>query len=174
MRPSVPLTGNERLLGEKEIIVSKTDLTGKLTYANKTFLDISGFAEEEVLGEQHNCIRHPEMPRAVFKFLWDRLGDGEEVFAYVVNQCKNGDHYWVLAHVTPSKDPQGNVVGYHSNRRAVDKTVVDNVISPVYSSLCKIEGAAASPKAGLEASMEALGDFVDEKGGNYDQWLFSL
>jgi len=174
MRPSVPLTKNERLLGEKEIIVSKTDLTGKITYANKTFLNISGYSEEEVLGVQHNCIRHPEMPRAVFKFLWDRLANGEEVFAYVINQSKNGDHYWVLAHVTPSKDPDGNVVGYHSNRRAVDKSIVDNVISPVYASLCNIESSAASPKAGLEASMAALGDFVDEKGGNYDQWLFSL
>ncbi len=174
MRPSNELTGHERTLGEKEIIVSKTDLTGKLTYANKTFLDISGYAEEEILGVQHNLIRHPEMPRAVFKFLWDRLGAGEEVFAYVVNQSKNGDHYWVLAHVTPSKDPEGNVVGYHSNRRAVDKELINNVIVPVYASLTEIENSASSPKEGLEASTAALYDFVDSKGGNYDKWIFSL
>ncbi|MBE7635580.1 PAS domain-containing protein [Sneathiella sp. P13V-1] len=174
MRPSTELTGQERTLGEKEIIVSKTDLTGKLTYANKTFLNISGYTEEEILGVQHNLIRHPDMPRAIFKFLWDRLEAGEEVFAYVINQSKNGDHYWVLAHVTPSKDPQGNVVGYHSNRRAVDKELIKNVIIPVYASLADIENSASSPREGLEASTAALYDFVDSKGGNYDKWIFSL
>ncbi|WP_206378209.1 PAS domain-containing protein [Sneathiella limimaris] len=174
MRPSVTPTGTERVLHTKEIIVSKTDLTGKITYANKQFLEISGYSEDEVLGVQHNCIRHPDMPRSIFQFLWDRLKSGNEVFAYVINLCKEGDHYWVLAHVTPSMDESGNVLGYHSNRRAVNPEVVKNVIAPVYAQLKQVENAASSPKQGLADSMEVLKAFIAEKGGNYDRWIFSL
>jgi PAS domain S-box-containing protein len=81
---------------EDEIIVSKTDLKGLITYANKTFLDISGFTEEELLGQPHNIIRHPDMPQCVFKLLWKTVAKGDEIFAYVKNMCKNGDHYWVF------------------------------------------------------------------------------
>jgi PAS domain S-box-containing protein len=174
METSTVLTGTERVLGDKNIIVSKTDITGKMTYANKSFLDISGYDEEEILGVQHNLIRHPDMPRAIFKFLWGRITTDQETFAYVLNRSKNGDHYWVLAHVTPSKDDQGSTVGYHSNRRAVDNGLINSVITPVYKQLCDIEQSATSPKQGLQASLEALGQFVQSKGGNYDKWLFSL
>ena len=96
------LTGVERTFGEDEIIVSKTDLTGRITYANDVFLRISGYAEAEVLGQPHSIIRHPGTPRAVFSLLWRTIESGREIFAYVVNRAKNGDHYWVLAHVTPT------------------------------------------------------------------------
>lgn len=174
MKPNIPLTGQERVLGEKEIIVSKTDLTGKITYANKKFLEISDYSESEVIGIQHNVIRHPDMPRTVFKFLWDRLNKGEEVFAYVKNLCKNGDHYWVLAHVTPSWSDDNTVLGYHSNRRAPDPAIVSNTIAPLYKTLIKQETSGSSPKAALEASYTLLKSFIDEQGGNYDDWLFSL
>ncbi len=71
MRPTISPTGTERVLGEKEIIVTKTDLAGKITYANKKFLDVAGFREDEVMGLQHNIVRHPDMPRAIFLFLWN-------------------------------------------------------------------------------------------------------
>lgn len=174
MRQSVTPTGTERVLGEKEIIVSKTDTTGKITYANKKFLEISGYEEEEVLGVQHNVIRHPEMPRSVFKFLWERLENREEIFAYVNNLCKEGDHYWVLAHVTPSVGENGEVFGYHSNRRCVDQELVKTTIAPLYKQLCDIEQAESSPKEGLNKSVAALNSFIQDQGGNYDRWLFSL
>ncbi|GLQ05686.1 PAS domain-containing protein [Sneathiella chinensis] len=174
MRPTISPTGNERTLGEKDIIVSKTDLTGKITYANKTFLDISGFDEAEVLGVQHNAIRHPDMPRCIFKFLWDTLKERKEVFAYVNNLGKTGDNYWVLAHVTPSIAEDGSVLGYHSNRRAVNKTLIKNVVQPLYAQLLATEKAESSPKAGLEAGMQQLSAFITEQGGNYDEWFFSL
>ncbi|MEH6494475.1 MAG: PAS domain-containing protein [Pseudomonas marincola] len=174
MKPIIPPTGTERTLGEKEIIVSKTDTTGKLTYANKKFLEISGYTENEVLGVQHNVIRHPDMPRIIFKFLWERLVAREEVFAYVLNLCKEGDHYWVLAHVTPSLGEDGTILGYHSNRRASDPSLVNNTIVPLYKKLRDIEQKATSPKQGLESSQSALTDIIDKQGGNYDRWLFSL
>jgi len=174
MRPDVSPTGRQRILDEKEIIVSKTDLTGKITYANNKFLNISGFQESELLSIQHNIIRHPQMPRVIFKFLWDRLSAKEEVFAYVLNLCKQGDHYWVLAHVTPSINNAGVVTGYHSSRRAVDQSIIQNTIEPVYKLLLDIEQSSNSPKQGLESSYETLLSFIQEKGGNYDKWLFSL
>jgi PAS domain S-box-containing protein len=174
MKRNIKPTGVERILGTKEIIVSKTDPTGKITYANKQFLEISGYTEAEVLGVQHNVIRHPDMPRAIFQFLWDRLKAGKEVFAFVLNLCKEGDHYWVLAHVTPSVGEDGQVFGYHSNRRSINPELIKSTIAPVYAQLCKIEADASSPKQGLADSMAALENFIEEKGGNYDRWLFSL
>lgn len=87
------VTGKEVFFKPEEIIVSKTDLKGRITYANRVFLDISGFTEAELLGKPHSILRHPEMPRCVFKLLWDTIQNGSEIFAYVINRCKNGDHY---------------------------------------------------------------------------------
>ena len=100
-------TGTERTFGEDEIIVTKTDLRGVLTYANDVFLRISALTEDEAIGQPHSLIRHPDMPRAVFKLLWDTLKERKELFAYVVNLASDGAHYWVLAHVTPSFDAGG-------------------------------------------------------------------
>lgn len=90
-------TGVERRFGEDELIVTKTDLKGRITYCNEVFVRMSGYTEQECLGEPHNIIRHPDMPRCVFKLLWDTIQGGQEIFAYVLNLSKNGDHYWVLA-----------------------------------------------------------------------------
>lgn len=100
-----------------DLIVSKTDLKGRITYANRTFCAISGYDEAEVIGQPHAMIRHPDMPRAVFRLLWDAILEGREIFAYVKNMTRTGDHYWVFAHVTPSRDAERRVSGFHSNRR---------------------------------------------------------
>lgn len=95
VRTKMVPTGVERFFREDEVIVSKTDLKGRLTYVNRVFINISGYQEPELLGEPHSLIRNPEMPRSVFKLLWDTIGAGREIFAYVNNMSKNGDHYWV-------------------------------------------------------------------------------
>ena len=94
-------TGRERTFGPDELIVSKTDLKGRMTYANDVFLRISGYDLDELIGQPHSLIRHPEMPRGLFRLLWQRISTGHEVFAFINNLAKTGDHYWVLAHVTP-------------------------------------------------------------------------
>lgn len=150
-------TGVERTFSPEQIIVSKTDSGGRITYANDTLLEISGYSEEELLGKPHNFIRHPEMPRVVFKLLWERIKAGNEAFAYVMNRCKNGDHYWVFAHVTPNYDGAGNIIGYHSCRR-VPKASVISVLRPFYAQLHQVE-SQADRQAGLaqsEAMVEAL------------------
>ncbi|MCB1475256.1 MAG: PAS domain-containing protein [Rhodobiaceae bacterium] len=171
-KPSV--TGKERFFQPEEIIVSKTDLKGRLTYANRTFIDLSGYTESECLGQQHNLIRHPDMPRAIFNLLWETIQDGREIFAYVVNRSKNGDHYWVYAHVTPSRDMDGNIVGYHSNRRVPDRDILNNHILPLYERLLRIERDPANRKEGLAASRAELQRVLDEAGKKYDEFIMTV
>ena len=120
-------SGRERRFDADEIIVSKTDATGRITYVNDVFCRVALYDEAELVGQPHSIIRHPDMPRCVFKLLWDTVERGEEIFAFVKNMAKNGDHYWVLAHVTPTVDAQGKIAvpqaGYWAERLNTDATV---------------------------------------------------
>jgi len=156
-----------------ELIVSKTDLKGRITYANHTFLDIADYTEAEVIGQPHNMIRNPNMPRAVFELLWKTIAEGKEIFAYVVNSAKNGDHYWVIAHVTPSIE-NGQIVGYHSTRRVPNPQTIKNVIEPLYDQLRGIEEKNPSRKDGIQESVGALTSILNDKGVNYDRFIASL
>lgn len=172
-RPSLKPTGVERTFATDKVIVSKTDTKGVITYANRVFLEVAGYEEHEVVGQPHNILRHPEMPRCVFKYLWDTITAGREVFAYVVNLAKNGDHYWVYAHVTPTFDKNQNIVGYHSSRRVpADEPL--SVIKGIYQTLLAEEQRYSSPKQGMEASMSILLNLLNEKGVGYDKFIHSL
>jgi len=168
------VTGIERTFDRDDIIVSKTDLKGRIVYANKAFLDVAGYDLEELMGQPHSIIRHPAMPRAVFKLLWDNLTAQQEVFAYVINRCKNGDHYWVLAHVTPSYDKGGHVIGYHSNRRKPDASLVKTVIEPLYVTLLQIENSYSNRKEGMTAALTHMQGLLKEQGMAYDQFILTL
>ena len=109
-------TQKEMVMREDDFLVSKTDLKGRITYGNRIFIEFSGYSEAELLGSQHNIVRHPGMPRGIFRFLWDTIGQKKECFAYVKNMSKAGGFYWVFANVTPSINPQGEVEGYFSVR----------------------------------------------------------
>ncbi|GGQ38542.1 PAS domain-containing protein [Couchioplanes azureus] len=166
-------TGVERTLGDDELIVTKTDTQGRITYANDVFLRMSALTEAEALGQPHNLIRHPDMPRAVFKLLWDTLERGHEVFAYVQNLAADGAHYWVLAHVTPSYDAGGRLVGYHSSRRAPEPAAV-HAVRQVYADLRAEEQRHTGSRDGLEASWDRLQRLLDERGQTYDEFVWEL
>lgn len=166
-------TGRECPFGQHEIIVSKTDLKGKITYCNEVFRRVAGYGEDELLGQPHNLIRHPDMPRCVFQLLWETIQDGREIFAYVLNMAKNGDHYWVLAHVTPSFDATGQVIGYHSNRRYPERSAIQT-IEPVYAALKAEEERHSSVKKGMAAGRRLLEARLEELGMDYDTLVFSL
>ncbi len=173
MTERAPLTGRAAKFSADEFIVSKTNTKGIITYANDVFLRVAGYTQEEVLGKPHNIIRHPAMPRCVFRLLWERIRMGNEIFAYVLNRAKNGDHYWVLAHVTPSFDAKQNIIGFHSNRRLPRAEVVQ-AVEPLYAQLRQIEDSAATPGAGIDAAGAQLRAWVDSHGGNYDEIMFTL
>ena len=165
------VTGVERFFEDGEIIVSKTDLKGRMTYTNDVFLKIAGFTERECFQKPHRMIRHPDMPRCIFKLLWDTLQNGQEIFAYVVNRARNGDHYWVLAHVTPSWDTSGNITSYHSNRRVPDRKIVTESIIPLYAQLLAEEKKHSNSKEGMAASTGMVVDLLTQNNLEYDQFI---
>jgi PAS domain S-box-containing protein len=172
-RSTITPTGRERVFGEDEIIVSKTDVAGKITYANHVFLRVSGYTEADCLGAPHSMIRHPDMPRALFKYAWDRLLAGHEVFAYVNNLACTGDNYWVLAHMTPTRGPDGSIIGFHSSRRVPDRAKVSKVL-PLYETLLAEERRQADRPTGLSASYAKLDEALREQQKSYDEWVWSL
>lgn len=111
----MPVTGNEQVMPEGEQIISTTDLKGRITYVNQVFCDVSGFTEAELLGKAHNIVRHPDVPVAAFENLWQAMKSDQPWRGIVKNRCKNGDHYWVDAYVTPLYEG-GRKVGYQSVR----------------------------------------------------------
>lgn len=174
MRKSdVQPTGVERTFRDDEIIVSKTDTRGRLTYVNDVFLRVSAFPESELIGKPHNVIRHPDMPRCVFKLLWETIADGRELFAYVVNMAGDGAHYWVLAHVTPTFGRDGSIVGYHSNRRTASRAALDR-IKPLYAELLGEERRHAHPPDAIAASYDLLQRTLADLGLTYDEFVWSL
>lgn len=168
------LDGDERFFDPNGLIVSKTDTKGRITYANKTFIDISGYKAKELIGAPHSILRNPFMPRGVFKLMWEEIKAGREIFAYVVNRCKNNDYYWVLAHVTPSMDADGNILGFHSNRRVPNPEIIEKTIVPLYNTLRQKEAEQNNRKESADASYAMLHDILKEKGTAYDQFIFSL
>lgn len=166
-------TGEELYFGKEEIIVSKTDLRGIITYANDVFCRISGYQEAELLGQAHNIIRHPDMPACVFQQLWDTLQSGREIFAYVLNLARCGGHYWVFAHVTPSFNQQGEIVGYHSNRRVPYPDALPPV-RELYQQLRAEERKHSDRRQGLAASGQLLAQTLNATGLDYAQFVFGL
>lgn len=167
------LPGNERTFSKDQIIVSKTDAKGIITYANDVFLEIADYTEKEVVGKPHNVIRHPEMPRCIFKLLWETISSGEELFAYVLNRTKFDDYYWVLAHVTPTFDADGQIEGYHSNRRVPNPEAI-KIIHPLYRRLKEVEDAADNKKQGLEESYSILLRLMEEQQMRYDMFIYKM
>ncbi|RTL55611.1 MAG: PAS domain S-box protein [Rhodocyclaceae bacterium] len=157
---------------EEDFIVSKTDLKGRITYGNRIFIEFSGYSEPELIGTQHNIIRHPDMPRGVFKFLWDTLGARQECFAYVKNLAKDGSFYWVFANVTPDYDAAGQVTGYFSVRRKPKKAALD-VMTDVYKTMLA-EERRAGPKDACQASLTWLTNVLQQKDVSYEEFILSL
>lgn len=166
---SAPMpTSYERVMKDEDFIVSKTDLTGKITYCNEIFMEMAVMQESELLGKPHSIIRHPDMPRTVFKLLWDRVKAGEEIFAFVKNLCADGGYYWVFANVTASRDSQGNIIGYYSVRIKPNPKAVETVV-PIYQQLLNIEKTS-----GLDAAVNHLHALLEEQGVSYDEFVISL
>ncbi len=155
-------------LGEDDFIVSKTDLKGKITYCNQIFMRLAKYSEDELIGAPHSIIRHPDMPRIVFKLLWDRIQNKQEIFAYVKNLSKDGGYYWVFACVSASLDTKGNIIGYYSVRRKPNAKAVETM-SGIYKKLLELE------KSGnMEASGKFLTNLLQENGVSYDEFISSL
>lgn len=158
----------ELVLTPGTLITSKTDLKGKITYCNKDFLSYALYKEEELLNKPHNIIRHPDMPRAVFKLLWDYIQNQKEIFAFVKNKNKYGDFYWVFANITPSYDANNKVIGYYSVRRKPNIKAIKD-ISDIYAQMLQVE-----KKDGINASVKIVQDLCDSLGKSYNQIILEM
>ena len=147
----------ERQVSADAFLVSKTDTKGKITYCNIPFAQIVGAKGNELIGKPHNIVRHPDMPRVVFKILWEYVKNKKEVFAYVKNKSLDGSFYWVFANVTASLDQSGNIIGYYSVRRKPNPKALE-VIIPLYRQLLEAEKSG-----GLEASSRLLESVLQKK-----------
>ena len=160
--------GEELCFDENLFIDTKTDLKGKITYGNDLFIEISGYSEKELIGAPHSILRHADMPRAVFKLLWDRIQSGNEVFAYVKNRAKSGKFYWVHAYVTPIVDSRKNqIIGYHSVRRSPSKKGVE-IVEPLYRKMLDAEKSG-----GIQASAALLNTTLSQLKVSYDEFVLS-
>lgn len=126
-------TGVEHPFPDGRLIVSRTDLNGILTHVNDAFVEISGYTEEELIGKPHYILRHPDMPSAAYKDLWETVKAGKKWHGYVKNLCKDGGHYWVYATVVPNVR-RGEVVGYTSVRRKPSRSKINEAIA-LYATL---------------------------------------
>jgi PAS domain S-box-containing protein len=173
MKPVITPNNNERKLADEDFIVSKTDISGRITYANRIFMQIAGFPESQLLGLQHNIIRHPDMPRGVFRFLWNTLKAGDEFLGFVKNICADGGYYWVFANITPDFDGNGKLQGYYSVRRNPPRSALKAII-PIYQEMLSIE-KNSSVKEAPDKSLAYLFDVVNQSGlKTYNNLMLSL
>lgn len=172
MLQKVSPTTVEQKMREEDFIVSKTDLKGQITYCNRIFIEFAKYSEEELLGKPHNIIRHPDMPRCIFKLLWDTVKQKREINAYVKNLAKDGSFYWVHANITPVMDERGEIIGYYSVRRMPNARKLEKV-KDLYSMLLSEEKRMGDSK-GLQASEQLLKNLTTEGGKSYEEYIFSL
>ena len=130
MRVNLPITDIEYPIDEDTLIVSTTDTKGRITYVNPTFIEVSGFSQDELIGKAHNIVRHPDMPPQAFEHLWQTLKGGSTWTGLVKNRRKNGDFYWIRANAAPIKR-NGQVTGYLSVRTKASQKDIDAAI-PIY------------------------------------------
>lgn len=159
-------TESQIQLSDTRFIVSKTDAKGIITYANDYFIEISGYTEKELIGQPHNLVRHPDMPKVAFKLMWDRISKGHNFIAIVKNLAKNGSYYWVITDFEPKIDPITNEIIAHTafRKAASNKAIV--AIAPIYATLLKIE-----EEDGIEASEIFLRGFLEENKTTYDEFI---
>lgn len=159
----------EIILDPKRYIVSKTDPKGIITYGNDYFVEISGYSEAELIGQPHNRIRHPDMPKVAFKLMWDRIQSDQPFMALVKNLAKDGSYYWVVTEFEAKKDKLTNkITGYTAFRKAAPKNAV-KAIEPIYAKLLEIEKVS-----GIEGAESYLVGYLEDKGLSYDEFINKL
>lgn len=161
-------TSKEKVLDENDFIVSKTDTKGVITYCNRIFIDMAGYNREELIGSNHNLIRHPDMPSIAFKLAWSLIENKKEFFGFVKNLTKDGSFYWVFTYITADLDKNGKIIGYTSCRRKPKESAIAT-IEPIYKLLLEEE-----KKSGIEASHNLLLKTLEDNKISYDEFIINL
>ena len=155
-------------LDPSRVIMSKTDAKGIIEYANDYFMETSGYQEFELMGKPHNIIRHPDMPKVIFKLLWERLHKGENIHALVKNLAKDGHYYWVLTNFETKYNDNGEIISHYARRKAAPERAVF-VIEKLYKTLLAIEQSQNANVA--EKYFKGL---LEEKNQTYDEFILTV
>lgn len=161
-----PIPIDEKIeLDPERYFISSTDLNGIITSVNIYFSKISGYSEKELIGSPHNIVRHPDMPRIIFKTMWDRIQTGKNMCAVIKNLAKDGRYYWVVTDFEILKNDIGEPIGYRAFRRAAkDETI--KTVEPIYNRLLEAE-----KEGGILASKDELNKILRKKNMNYDDFI---
>lgn len=171
MTASAYLSGYEISLPEDSFIVTKTDLHGNITYANRVFMKLTGYSEPELLGQPQNLVRHPSMPKGIFHLLWQQISQEKECFAYINNRAKNGDNYWVFANISPMHDQNQKHFGYYSCRRQASQSAI-NTLKPYYEHMLMLEKHAPEDR-GIH-SMKWFLQQIQTDYGCYEKFILAI
>ena len=166
IRPRV--IDKEAKIDKKKFILTKSDIKGNIISANSDLYTVSGYSERELLGKQHNILRHPDMPKAIFQLMWKYLLSGREIVVIIKNLTSRGEYYWVIADMKPRFDKKGTIIALTSFQKFATEDVIEGV-EELYSTLIRIEKAH-----GLKSSAEYLDGFLEEQKKTYDGFIYEL
>ena len=162
------ITNREKVLNQNDFIVSKTDTKGKIIYCNEIFAAMAGYPPADLIGANHNLIRHPDMPKLAFQLLWELIQKKDEFFGFVKNLSADGSYYWVFAYITADLDLNGNIISYTSVRRKMPQSAIDT-ITPIYKQLIDAER-----RGGVQASGALLTKLLNENNLEYNEFVINL
>jgi methyl-accepting chemotaxis protein len=165
-----PTPINQEVVWDKtKTIISTTDKFGNITDVNQTFVDVCGYTANELIGKPHNIIRHPDMPKIIFKITWDNILAGRNFHAIIKNLSKSGKYYWVITDFEVGRNIMNEVVSITARRRAIPDYVVTDYIEPLYQTLLKLEKIGDMP-----LSNRYFKGFLEKQGKSYIEYVMSI
>ena len=150
-------------------LISETDVKGTITNVNDVFCAVAHYSASELIGQPHNLIRHPDMPKLIFKLLWDNLKVGNNFVGVIKNLAKIGEYYWVVTDFEMRRDAMGNITHYIGRRKSVPEAAINNYLAPFYDSLLKMEKIG-----GVELSSRFFKNYLAKQGKDYIDFVISI
>lgn len=154
---------------KSQVVISETDVYGRITNVNDVFCNVCGYSPDEMIGQPHSIIRHPDMPKLVFKLLWDNLKVGNNFIGVIKNLAKSGEYYWVITDFEMRRDATGNITHYIARRKSVPKAVIENYVAPLYETLLKLEKVG-----GMELSSRFFKNYLAKQGKDYIDFIIDV
>ena len=150
-------------------LISETDVKGTISNVNDVFCAVAHYSASELIGQPHNLIRHPDMPKLIFKLLWDNLKVGNNFVGVIKNLAKTGEYYWVVTDFEMRRDAMGNITHYIGRRKSVPEAAINNYLAPFYESLLKMEKIG-----GVELSSRFFKNYLTKQGKDYIDFVISI
>lgn len=165
-----PTPVDEEVIWDKRsTLMSRTNKHGHIMASNEAFQEVSGYTEAELYNQPHSLIRHPDMPKVVFKILWENLKGRQNFHAIIKNLSKSGKYYWVITNFEIIRNEKDEITAFVSYRKALPKSLINQHIAPLYERLLKIEKAN-----GMEVSERYFKGFLEDRKTTYDKFIRTL